>query len=211
MNDKYKTIESQTTGIYKEKGSKFLSFACPVYSENEIKLIIAQIKKEYFDARHHCYAYRLGISGEIFRVNDDGEPSGTAGRPIYGQMLSFDVTNILIVVVRYFGGTKLGTSGLINAYKTAAADALKNAKITEQTEQQIVSLRFCYSAINNIMKLVKDEKIEILEKITELDCCMKIKIDKSKMAMILEKLLKIESVSIQNSNNQSVITGETNV
>ncbi|MDR0754967.1 MAG: YigZ family protein [Prevotellaceae bacterium] len=198
MNDKYKTIEAQTTGIYKEKGSKFLSFACPVYSENEIKLIIAQIKKEYFDARHHCYAYRLGINGEIFRANDDGEPSGTAGRQIYGQMLSFDVTNILIVVVRYFGGIKLGTSGLINAYKTAAADALKNSKITELTEQQIISLRFSYTAMNDVMKLVKDEKAEILEHITELDCCMKIKVDKSKAAMILEKLSKIESVTVPN-------------
>ncbi|MDR1551948.1 MAG: YigZ family protein [Prevotellaceae bacterium] len=198
MNDKYKTIDAPSTGIYKEKGSKFLSFACPVFAENEIKLIIAQIKKEYFDARHHCYAYRLGIDGETFRSNDDGEPSGTAGRPIYGQLLSFDVTNVLIVVVRYFGGTKLGTSGLINAYKTAAADALKNAKITERTEQQIISFRFCYNAMNDIMKLAKDEKIEIIEQITELDCRMKIKIDKSKTAIILGKLLKIESVTVQN-------------
>ncbi|MDR2065289.1 MAG: YigZ family protein [Prevotellaceae bacterium] len=198
MNDKYKTIDAQATGIYREKGSKFLSFACPVYSENEIKLIIAQIKKEYFDARHHCYAYRLGIGDETFRANDDGEPSGTAGRPIYGQILSFDLTNILIVVVRYFGGTKLGTSGLINAYKTAAADALKNSTIIEQAEQQIISFSFFYNAMNCIMKLVKDEKIEIVEQITELNCYMKVKIDKSKIALILEKLSKIESVTIKN-------------
>ncbi|MDR1985047.1 MAG: YigZ family protein [Prevotellaceae bacterium] len=196
-NDKYKTIETVATGIYKEKGSKFLAFAYPVACENEIKLIVAQIKKEYFDARHHCYAYRLGLAGEVFRANDDGEPSGTAGRPIYGQILSFDVTNIIIVVVRYFGGIKLGTSGLINAYKTAAADALKNAKIVEKTEQQIILLRFFYNAMNDIMKLMKDEKIEILEQITELDCNMKISVAKSKVAMILEKLSKIESVSIQ--------------
>jgi uncharacterized YigZ family protein len=198
MNDKYKTIDAPSTGIYKEKGSKFLSFAYPVSAENEIKFIIAQIKKEYFDARHHCYAYRLGIDGEIFRANDDGEPSGTAGRPIHGQLLSFDVTNVLIVVVRYFGGTKLGTSGLINAYKTAATDALINSKIIERTEQQIISFRFFYNAMNDIMKLVKDEKIEIVEQSTELDCRMKIKIDKSKTAIILEKLSKIESVTVQN-------------
>jgi uncharacterized YigZ family protein len=197
MNDKYKTVAAQATGIYREKGSRFLSFAFPVYSENEIKLVVSQIKKEYFDARHHCYAYRLGTGGETFRTNDDGEPSGTAGRPIYGQILSFGVTNILIVVVRYFGGTKLGTSGLVNAYKTAASAALKNSKITEQTEQQTVSFGFLYTVMNDIMKLVKDEKVEILEQITELDCSMKLKIDKSKTAIILEKLSKIESVRVQ--------------
>ncbi|MDR2125274.1 MAG: YigZ family protein [Prevotellaceae bacterium] len=198
MNDRYKTIDAQATGIYREKGSKFLSFAYPVASENEIKLIIAQLKKEYFDARHHCYAYRLGVNGEIFRANDGGEPSGTAGRPIYGQILSYDITNILIVVVRYFGGIKLGTSGLINAYKTAAIDALKNSKTVERTERQTVTLRFAYNAMNDIMKIVKDEKIEITEQITELDCHMKLKIDKSKIQPVLEKLSKTASVITQN-------------
>lgn len=175
-----------------------MAFACHVSDEAEIKSIIAQIKKEYFDARHHCYAYRLGAAGEIFRANDGGEPSGTAGRPVYGQILSFDITNVLIVVVRYFGGIKLGTSGLINAYKTAAADAIKNSIIIEKTEQQVIEFRFCYSAMNDIMKLVKDEKIEIIEQLAELDCCMKVKIDKNKITPILEKLSKIESVVIQN-------------
>jgi uncharacterized YigZ family protein len=197
-NDKYKTIDSSATGIYKEKGSKFMAFAYPVSNENEIKHIIAQTKKEYFDARHYCYAYRLGINGETFRANDDGEPSGTAGRPIYGQMLSFDVTNILIVVVRYFGGIKLGTSGLIIAYKTAAADALKNAKIIEKTEQEIISFTFDYVAMNDVMKLIKDEKAEITEQLTELNCVMNIKVDKSKVFAVIEKLSKIESVVIQN-------------
>lgn len=175
-----------------------MAFACRVSDEAEIKSVIAQIKKEYFDARHHCYAYRLGVAGEVFRANDGGEPSGTAGRPIYGQILSFDITNVLIVVVRYFGGIKLGTSGLINAYKTAAADAIKNSIIIEKTEQQVIEFRFCYNAMNDIMKLVKDEKIEIVEQLTELDCYMKVKTDKNKITQILEKLLKIESVIIQN-------------
>jgi uncharacterized YigZ family protein len=196
ITDKYKTIDAPSTGIYREKGSKFIALAYPVSYEAEIKFIIAKIKKEYFDARHHCYAYRLGITGEIFRTNDDGEPSGTAGRPIYGQLLSFDITNVLIVVVRYFGGTKLGTSGLINAYKTAAADAIKNSVIIEKTEQQIIAFRFSYRAMNDVMKFVKDEKIEIIEQITELDCYMKIKTDKSKISIILEKLSKIESVTV---------------
>ncbi|MDR0420036.1 MAG: YigZ family protein [Prevotellaceae bacterium] len=196
-NYKYKTISEPAKGIYKEKGSKFIAFAYPVYDENEIKLIVAQIKKEYFDARHHCYAYRLGIAGKIFRANDDGEPSGTAGRPIYGQMLSFDITNVLIVVVRYFGGIKLGTSGLINAYKTATADAIKNSTIIEKTEQQVIAFRFSYSVMNDIMKLIKEEKIEISEQSMELDCYMKIKTDKNKTVTVLEKLSKIESVIIQ--------------
>jgi uncharacterized YigZ family protein len=195
-NCKYKTIREPSKGIYREKGSKFIALACPVSDETEIKLVIAKIKKEYFDARHHCYAYRLGIAGEIFRANDDGEPSGTAGRPIYGQLLSFNITNVLIVVVRYFGGIKLGTSGLINAYKTAASNAIKNAIIIEKTEQQIIAFRFSYNAMNDIMKLVKDEEIEIVEQFTELDCYMKIKTNKSKIAMIFEKLSKIESVTI---------------
>ncbi|MDR3227226.1 MAG: YigZ family protein [Prevotellaceae bacterium] len=195
-DDKYKTIDAPSAGIYKEKGSKFLAFAYSVSNENEIKIILAQLKKEYFDARHHCYAYRLGTKGETFRANDDGEPSGTAGKPIYGQMLSFNVTNIFIVVIRYFGGIKLGTSGLITAYKTAAADALKNAKIIEKTELQIISFRFNYNAMNDIMKFIKTENIEIAEQNLELNCNMKIKVAASKAAEISKRLLKIENVFI---------------
>ena len=130
--DNYLSIEKRSEGIYKDRGSKFLAFAFPVYQEDEIKDILAELRKEYHDARHHCYAYRLGASKEIYRVNDDGEPSSSAGKPIFGQIQSNDLSNILIVVVRYFGGTLLGVGGLINAYRSAAADALINASIIER-------------------------------------------------------------------------------
>ena len=193
INDKYTTINAPATGIYKEKGSKFLAFAYFVETENDVKSVLTKIKKEYFDARHHCYAYRLGADGAMFRTNDDGEPSGTAARPILGQIISRGITNAIVVVVRYFGGIKLGTSGLINAYKIAAADALDNAEIVEKTEQQILSFCFVYSAMNDVMKLVKDEKIEIIEQIVNAVCQIKILVSKSKAATILEKLEKIKT------------------
>lgn len=127
--DEYLTISKPSEGLFKDRGSKFLAFAYPVSSEDEIKEIQEHLRSEYHDARHHCYAYMLGKDKNVFRANDDGEPSSTAGKPILGQIKSYDLTNILIVVIRYFGGTKLGVSGLINAYKTAAEEALKNAKI----------------------------------------------------------------------------------
>ena len=132
VSDCYKSISALSTGIFKDNGSKFLAFAYPVSSEEEIKPIIQQLKKEYFDARHHCYAYRIGHTGAIWRMNDDGEPSSTAGRPIYGQILSAQLSDILVVVVRYFGGIKLGVPGLIRAYKTSTADAIANATIIEK-------------------------------------------------------------------------------
>jgi uncharacterized YigZ family protein len=192
INDKYKTIKATATGIYKEKGSKFLAFAYFVETENDVKIILSQIRKEYFDARHHCYAYRLGADGVIFRTNDDGEPSGTAGRPIFGQILSHEITNVLIVVVRYFGGIKLGTSGLIHAYKTATADAINNAEIVEKIEMQTLTFNFAYNVMNDVMKLVKDEKIEILEQTMDADCQIKMLVAKSKTATIIAKLNKIK-------------------
>ena len=135
--DTYRTIEGTSTGIYREKGSKFIAIARPVCTEDEIKSIVEDLRKEYYDARHHCYAYILGAKGEKWRVNDDGEPSGTAGKPIHGQLLSFNVTNVLVVVVRYFGGTKLGVSGLINAYKSATQDALQNATVITKLNSSV--------------------------------------------------------------------------
>lgn len=163
FEDTYKTIELPSSGIYKEKGSKFLSFAFPVKNETEIKSTLEQIKKEYFDARHHCFAYVIGYDKSGWRINDDGEPSGTAGRPIYGQIQSFDLTNVLIVVVRYFGGIKLGVGGLITAYKVASQDALNNAKIVERTINEIYRLEFTYEQVNEAMKLVKEFGLQILE------------------------------------------------
>lgn len=163
FEDTYKTIEAPSKGIYKEKGSKFLSFAYPVKAESEVKLLLEENKREYFDARHHCYAYILGYDKSAWRLNDDGEPSGTAGKPIYGQLQSFDLTNTLIIVVRYFGGIKLGVSGLINAYKASAKDALQNSKVIENTINEIYRLEFPYEMINDCMKMVKEFGLQIVD------------------------------------------------
>ncbi len=162
FDDTYKVLNAPSTGIYKEKSSKFLSFAFPVNNEAEIKEKLDQVRKDYFDARHHCYAYVLGYDKSAWRANDDGEPSGTAGRPIYGQLQSYDLTNTLIVVVRYFGGIKLGVSGLINAYKLASRDAIENALIVEKTIMEIYDLHFPYEMINDAMKLVKELDLQIV-------------------------------------------------
>ena len=162
MADSYLTIEKYTEGIYKEKGSKFLAFAYPVTTQDEIKQILADLRKKYYDATHHCYAYILGFDKEEFRMNDDGEPSGTAGRPILNALLSKDVTNILVVVVRYFGGTLLGVPGLINAYKTATQEALANALIVEKTVNDVYQIDFEYLVMNDVMRIIKDENIRII-------------------------------------------------
>ncbi|MFA6704639.1 MAG: YigZ family protein, partial [Bacteroidales bacterium] len=156
FDDTYLTIEEKSQGIYKEKGSKFIALAFPVSNEDNVKEIIKSIKKEYFDARHHCYAYIIGHDKSVFRMNDDGEPSSTGGKPIYGQLLSNNLTNILIVVVRYFGGIKLGVSGLINAYKKAALDSINNAKIIQKTLNEVYSISFEYTLMNRVMKVLKD-------------------------------------------------------
>lgn len=158
-NDSYKSISTLSAGIYKDSGSKFLSFAYPVENEEEIKTIINSVKKEYFDATHHCYAYRLGLKGEPWRMNDDGEPSSTAGRPIYGQLLSYNLSDILVVVVRYFGGTKLGVPGLIKAYKTATADALSKASIIDKVVKEQMKISFDYENMNTVMRILKDFSI----------------------------------------------------
>ena len=160
--DTYKTIESPTTGEYKEKGSKFIAYAYFVQTEADIKGYLDELKKEHFKARHHCYAWRLGLGKDSYRANDDGEPSGTAGRPILGQIDSFGLTNLLIVVVRYFGGTKLGTSGLITAYKTAAMDALQQATITERIVETVLTLKAPYILLNELMQYLKSQEITIL-------------------------------------------------
>ncbi len=163
MAEKYKTIEAQAEGLYKEKGSKFLSFAIPVRNVEEVKAILETYRKDYYDARHVCYAYMLGADREEFRANDDGEPSGTAGRPILGQINSFGLTNILVIVVRYFGGILLGTGGLIVAYKEATQDALNNASIVERDVMLYKELRFTYEKMNDVMKTLKAIEAKILE------------------------------------------------
>ena len=160
--DQYRTIATPTTGEYKEKGSKFLAYAYPAYKEDDWQAALAEVKKEHFKARHHCFAYRLGLDKNNFRANDDGEPSGSAGRPILGQLDSFGVTNVFIVVVRYFGGTKLGVSGLINAYRSAAADALQQAEIIEKTVEDIYELTFDYALMSQVMNTIKKLDLEMV-------------------------------------------------
>ncbi|MDR1181986.1 MAG: YigZ family protein [Bacteroidales bacterium] len=162
FDDTYKTILTRSEGLFKDRGSRFIGLAFPVKSEEKVKEILAEIKKEYHDATHHCYAYYIGhIGTPAIRMNDDGEPSGTAGKPIYGQILSFDLKNILILVIRYFGGTKLGVSGLINAYKETAKITIANANIIEYAIKDLYSVEFEYPLMNNVMKILKNNAVEI--------------------------------------------------
>ena len=197
MSDTYKTIANPTEGIYKEKGSKFLSFAIPVQNNDEIKEIVKDYRKRYFDARHVCYAYMLGADRTDFRANDDGEPSGTAGRPILGQINSRDLTNILVIVVRYFGGVLLGTGGLVVAYKEATADALNQAEIIEKTVDEQISITFDYILMNDVMPIIKDTNPQIIHQSFDNLCSMKLSISKQEAPVLLSKLEKIIGISIE--------------
>jgi len=196
MEDTFKTISKPSEGLFKDKGSKFISFAFPVNSEDEIRNIVQLIRKEHHSARHHCYAWRLGYDKLLFRANDDGEPSSTAGKPILGQIQSFDLTNILIVVVRYFGGTLLGVSGLINAYRNAASDAIIQAEIIEKLVEKQLFVEFEYAALNEVMKIFKEEKLPQNEPQFDLKCQIKTQIRLKDLSRIEEELKKVESVKI---------------
>lgn len=195
FDDTYQTISSTSQGIYKEKGSKFIALAFPVSSEEDIKMQLAVLRKEYHDARHHCYAYCLGYDKSAWRVNDDGEPSGTGGKPIFGQIQSKDLTNILIVVIRYFGGIKLGIPGLINAYRTAAREALGQASIVTRTVEEIYEVRFEYILMNDVMKILKEEHAEILEQEFENACKIRFSIRRSSGMKITGRLQKIQGIT----------------
>ena len=194
-NDQYKTIRDSSKGVYKEKGSRFIAFACPVSSQDEIKPVLDMLRKEHHDAKHHCYAYMLGQDRLIWRVNDDGEPSGTGGKPILGQINSFNLTNILIVVIRYFGGTLLGVSGLINAYRTAAASAIQNAEIIEQTLHEFHEIRYPYGSMNDVMKILKEEGAGQSDQKMDLECCVRISFRVSAREKILSRLSRIDGLS----------------
>lgn len=194
--DTYKTITSSTEGLYKEKGSKFISLSFHVENETDIKEIVDRLKKEYYDARHHCYAWRLGYHGEHTRAVDDGEPSSTAGRPILGQILSNELTNTLIVVIRYFGGTKLGVSGLIRAYKEAASDALSGALIEERTIDKELTIRFEYVLMNSVMSIIKELSPNILEQQFDNDCVMRLSIRGGEYDILTSRLEKIIGLQI---------------
>lgn len=194
--DIYFTIDERAEGSYKEKGSKFISYIYPVTTKEEVKEIVDALKKEFYDARHHCYAYRLGYRGEDYRMVDDGEPSSTAGKPILGQMLSSNITNILIVVVRYFGGTKLGVSGLITAYKTAAADVIQNSTIVEKTIENIIKIEFDYSEMNDVMRVLKDSSSDIIKRDYGNTSIFTISIRQKEASMLIERLSLLEKVKL---------------
>lgn len=194
MEDTYKTIEGQSEAIYTEKRSKFIAIAIPVRTLTEVKAHLEEYQKKYYDAHHVCYAYMLGAERKEFRANDNGEPSGTAGKPILGQINSNELTDILIIVVRYFGGIKLGTSGLIVAYRTAAAQAIAEATIIEKTVDQDVKIVFEYPFMNDVMRIVKEEAPEILEQSYDMDCIMRLRIRKSLMPRLHARLEKVETL-----------------
>jgi uncharacterized YigZ family protein len=196
FEDTYRTIRKTSEGIFKDKGSKFIALAIPATTEEIVKEKIEEVKKQFHDARHHCYAYVLGPDKSAYRYNDDGEPSGTAGRPIYGQIQSFDLTNILIVVVRYFGGTKLGVSGLINAYKTAAKEALSTAAIKELTVKDVYSVHFEYPLMNDVMRVIKEDNLEVMKQDFQMSCEVIFQVRKNDSNKVYERFNKIHGVKI---------------
>ncbi len=196
IDDTYKTIFDSAQAIYTEKRSKFIAIAFPVTTREEIKEIIDVYQKKYYDARHLCYAYMLGHERKDFRANDNGEPSGTAGKPILGQINSNELTNILIIVVRYFGGIKLGTSGLIVAYKEAAAEAIAQCEIIEKTVNDDIKVTFEYPFMNDIMKIVKDLSPQIISQSYDTDCNIELRIRRSVMSALRARLEKVETARI---------------
>ena len=196
FDDSYKTIAKPAEGSYSEKRSKFLAYAFPVQNEQEVKQRLAEIQKKHWDARHHCYAYILGPHKDVYRLNDNGEPSGTAGRPIYGQLLSKDLTNTLVLVVRYFGGIKLGVSGLQNAYKVAAREALDAAVIEERTIQETYRVTFEYVKMNDIMQILKDPNVQVLDRQSYMQCIYTISVRQREADRITEALRKIPMTEV---------------
>ena len=196
INDSYLTIEGNAEAIFKERSSKFLCYAFHVESEDEIAACLEPLYKRYYDATHHCYAWRLGPFGERFRANDDGEPSSTAGKPILGQLLSREITNCLIVVVRYFGGTKLGVPGLIAAYKESAAAVLDEAKIVERTVDTRFKVAFSYVVMNDVMRIIKEEQPTIEEQIFDNLCSMTLSVRNSKANIVLGRMRKVEGAIV---------------
>lgn len=204
-DDIYKTIEETYEGSFSEKRSKFVSLAIPVNSEEEVKSHLDELRKIYYDARHICWAYHIGTDEVKFRANDDGEPSGTAGRPILGQIRSFELTDILIAVVRYFGGIKLGTGGLVVAYKAAAANALEQAVIVEKTINETVSITFEYPFMNEVMRIVKEMELTILSQNFEMSCAMTLQIRRSQIELLRNRLSKVQSLLFVDEHDDTEI------
>lgn len=197
MPDSYLTIKTPSEGIYKEKGSKFLAFAYPIFSEEEFKTHLQELKKSHHDARHHCYAFRLRLTENEYRYSDDGEPNNSAGKPIYGQLLSKKITNIGIVVVRYFGGTKLGVGGLVTAYKEAAADAINNAEIIEQTVNNFYQILFEYPVMSDVMNFIKQQQLNVTQQVFEENCLIEFNIRQTESEHLVNEFSKIEGVAVK--------------
>jgi uncharacterized YigZ family protein len=197
FDDTYKEVKSHTTGIYKEKGSKFIAYSYPVYSEQEVKERLEEVKKIEHSARHHCYAYVLHTDKSAWRANDDGEPSSTAGKPILGQILSNDLTNVLIVVVRYFGGVKLGVPGLIRSYKTAASDSIAAAIIITKTIKEQYEVGFKYPQMNDVMRLVKEFDLEVITTDFQIECKLIFAVAKSKTGNTIDAFKKNHEIIIK--------------
>jgi len=199
LKDTYKSISKASEEVlFKDKNSKFFGYAFPITSEEEAKVHIEELKKKHHQARHWCYAWQIGKEVHQFRANDDGEPSNTAGMPIYGQIQSFDVTNILIVVVRHYGGIKLGVSGLINAYKTTAQMALENSKIVKRTIDEVFVIKFDYPEMNLVMRVIKEHNLKLIEQKLELNCEIHISVRKKIAKEIFQKFEAIYKVEIKN-------------
>jgi uncharacterized YigZ family protein len=197
FNDSYLTINSPSQGLFKDKGSKFLAYAYPFDDETALKEIINNLKLEHPKANHFCFAYRLGLDQTAFRVNDDGEPSGTAGRPILNTLLSKELTNILVVVVRYFGGTLLGVSGLINAYKKATEQVISESEIVSDTVKDYYQIKFEYLEMNEVMKIIKDDDLLIINKNFNLDCEIDLAINQTKTNQTIQKLEHIKNLTFK--------------
>ena len=196
MDDIYKTIEGVSEGVYKEKGSKFIARAYHVENNEEIKEVLLKLRKEFYDARHHCYAWRIDVRDEKTRSNDDGEPSGSAGKPILNQIFSFNLYDIIVVVIRYFGGTKLGVSGLINAYKVSTREALENANIVVKEIRDVYQVDFEYPLMNSVMKIIKEDDLAIVEQHFDNQCSIKLAMRLSTINKSTNRLNKIQGVNV---------------
>lgn len=200
QNDTYKTLEQPSEGLFKEKGSKFIAFAHPVETLEQVKELLDGYRKTYYDARHVCYAYSLGAESPETRANDDGEPSGTAGRPIFGQIQSAGLTNVLVVVVRYFGGILLGTGGLVQAYKAAAADALSQASVVERTIDVLIDIRFEYPFLDGVLRVVRQWEGRVLSQFWESDCLMQVSVRKGSLDALRNALEKVDTLRLDREN-----------
>lgn len=197
LEDNYKTISAPAEGIFRDKGSKFIAYAFPMAEEEAFREHLTEVRALHPKARHYCWAYRLSPDRQVFRINDDGEPSGSAGRPILNVLLSYDVTNVFVVVVRYFGGTLLGVPGLINAYKTATKEALEAADIVEKTVNDVYGVEFDYLAMNDVMRVVKEENLNVLKQEFDNRCKLEFELRQNEISIVVGRLEKIDGVSIQ--------------